>query len=222
MSLDFISLETIQEFAHQYGYWTVFLGVLLENIGIPVPGETIVIIGGFLAGSHELNYWFVLGSAIVGAILGSSGGYWIGFYGGWPLLLRLGQLFRVQEAQLLAIKTRFKNNAARAVLLGRFIAFLRILAGPMAGIAGMPFGQFLLYNSIGAVLWASVMVTLSFFVGQIVPLEQLITWLGQFALVALGGIIAWATIPPWLEARKLRSQKLLETPDSDLQSTKNS
>lgn len=220
MSLDFISLETIQEFAHQYGYWTVFLGVLLENIGVPVPGETIVIISGFLAGSGEMNYWFVLINAITGATLGGSLGYWIGFYGGWSLLLRLGRLFRIQEAQLLAIKVRFKDNAVKAIFLGRFLAFLRVFVGPMAGIADIPYGRFLIYNAAGAVLWAFVMITLSFFVGQVVPLEQLIAWLGQFALVALGMVVAWATIPPWLEARRLRRCQPLEEP-SELHSTEN-
>ena len=70
MSLEFVSLDTIQELAHQYGYWAVFLGILLENLGVPLPGETITIAGGFLAGSGELSYWFVLGSAILGAALG--------------------------------------------------------------------------------------------------------------------------------------------------------
>lgn len=219
MSLDFISLETIQEFAHQYGYWAVFLNVLLENIGVPLPGETVVIISGFLAGSGEMNYWFVLIDAIAGAAIGGSLGYWVGFYGGWPLLLRLGRLFRIQEAQLVAIKTRFKSNAIKAIFLGRFLAFLRIFVGPMAGIAGIPYGEFVVYNAAGAALWASVMVTLSYFIGQLVPLEQLITWLGQFALVALGMVIAWATIPPWLEARKMRKCQPLAEPDSEPQST---
>jgi len=202
MSLEFLSLETLQEFAHQYGYWAVFLGILLENMGLPLPGETITLVGGFLAGSGELNYWLVLASAITGAILGGSFGYWIGLSGGWPLLLRLGQLLRIQETQLLEIKARFKDSAPRAVFLGRFIAFLRIFASPMAGIAGMPYGQFLVYNFAGAALWAAVVVTLSFFAGQIVPLEQLAAWAGQFAFLALGLVTVWVTISLWWEFRK--------------------
>lgn len=71
MSLELISLENIQEFAHHYGYWAIFLGILLENLGIPLPGETLTLVGGFLAGSNELNYWFVLGNAVAGAVLGA-------------------------------------------------------------------------------------------------------------------------------------------------------
>ena len=75
MSLEFISLENIQEFAKQYGYLAVFVLILLENLGIPLPGETVTLVGGFLAGSGQLNYWLVLGSAIVGAVLGGTCGY---------------------------------------------------------------------------------------------------------------------------------------------------
>jgi membrane protein DedA with SNARE-associated domain len=62
--MEFLSLETIQSLASQYGYLAVFVGILLENLGIPLPGETITIVGGFLAGSGELNYWLVLASAV--------------------------------------------------------------------------------------------------------------------------------------------------------------
>lgn len=70
MSLELIPLDTIQEIARQYGYWAVFGGILLENAGIPIPGETITLAGGFLAGSGELDYWWVLGSALAGAVIG--------------------------------------------------------------------------------------------------------------------------------------------------------
>jgi membrane protein DedA with SNARE-associated domain len=78
MSFEFLSLETIQEIAKQYGYLAVFLGIALESLGIPIPGETITIVGGFLAGSGELDYWLVLGTASIGAVLGSSVGYGLG------------------------------------------------------------------------------------------------------------------------------------------------
>lgn len=86
MSLESISLENIQEFAHQYGYWAIFLGILLENLGLPIPGETVTLVGGFLAGSDELSYWLVLGVAVTGAVIGANCGYWIGKLGGWPFL----------------------------------------------------------------------------------------------------------------------------------------
>lgn len=215
MSFEVVSLENIQELAHQYGYWVVFLGILLENLGIPLPGETITIAGGFLAGSGELNFWFVLGSATLGAFLGGICGYGIGRYGGWPLLVNAGKIFRVQEEKLLELKHDFSQNAGKTVFIGRFIALLRIFASPLAGIAEMPFLKFLAYNLAGATAWASVMVTLSFFAGRVVPLEQLVTWVAQFAVVALLLVIAWIFVPIWLESRQVKQSygKELKQPD---------
>ena len=205
MSLEFISLEKIQEIAHQYGYWAVFGGILLENLGIPLPGETVTLVGGFLAGSGQLNYWFVLTSAIFGAVIGGTCGYWIGRYTGWPFLLKLGRFLRIPEERLEESKNKFSDNAGKAVFFGRFIALLRILAGLLAGISGMSYGKFFLYNLAGAIVWASVMVTASFFLGRIVSLEQLVALAGQFTLVALLIVIAWIVVPLWLESRQVKS-----------------
>ncbi len=205
MSFEFVSLETIREIAHQYGYWSVFVGITLENAGIPLPGETITLVGGFLAGSGELNYWFVLGSAIAGAILGDNFGYWLGKWGGWPLLVGLGRFFRIREEQLHEVKEQFRQNAAKAVFVGRFIALLRIFAGPLAGIAQMPYWKFFLCNAAGATVWASVMVSLSYFVGNVISLEQLVAWVAQFTLVALILLIAWLVFPMWWESRKAKN-----------------
>ena len=204
MSLEFVSLEKIEEIAQQYGYWAVFVGILLENLGIPLPGETVTLIGGFLAGSGQLNYWFVLGSAIFGAVIGGTCGYWIGRFAGWPFLLKLSRLLRIPEHRVEESKTKFSENAAKAVFFGRFIALLRVLAGLLAGIAEMPFGKFFLYNLAGAVVWASVMVTLSFFLGQFVSLEELVGLAGQFTIVALLIVLAWIVVPLWLESRQVK------------------
>ncbi len=117
MSLELFSLDSIQEIARQYGYWAVFLGIALENTGIPLPGETITIVGGFLAGNGDLKYWLVLGSAISGAVVGDNFGYWIGRTGGWLFLLKISSLFRIEEQQLERVREQFKNNAAKAVFL---------------------------------------------------------------------------------------------------------
>ncbi len=204
MSLEFISLEMIQEIAHKYGYWAVFLGILLENLGIPLPGETVTLVGGFLAGSDELNYWLVLSSAILGAVIGGTCGYWIGRYAGWSFLLRIGQFFRISEERLEKIKDQFSQNAGKAVFFGRFVALLRIFAGPLAGIAEMPYEKFFLYNLAGATVWASVMVTLAFFVGRIVPLEKLVALMAEFGFVALLLAVAWIVVPLWWESRQVK------------------
>ncbi|MGK7947651.1 MAG: DedA family protein [Xenococcaceae cyanobacterium] len=195
MSLEFISLDKIQEIAHHYGYWAVFLGIALENTGIPLPGETITITGGFLAGSGELNYWLVLVSSIAGAVLGDNFGYWIGRLGGWPFLLRVGKVFRIGEKQIESARKEFSQNAAKAVFFGRFVTLLRIFAGPMAGIAQMPYLKFLWCNLGGATVWASIIVTLSYFLGRLVPLPIIIQWVTKFGIAALVLVILALSIP---------------------------
>ncbi|MEA5616296.1 DedA family protein [Cronbergia sp. UHCC 0137] len=206
MSFELISLENIQEIAHSYGYWAIFLGILLENLGIPLPGETVTLVGGFLAGSDELNYWLVLGDAATGAVIGGTCGYWIGRLGGWSFLLQVGKIFRISEVRLLSIKEQFSDNAAKTVFFGRFLALLRIFASPLAGIAEMPFGKFMIYNVAGATVWASVMVTLAFFAGKIISLEQLVTWVSKFAILALLILVVLIVVPIWWESRQVRSE----------------
>jgi membrane protein DedA with SNARE-associated domain len=199
--MEFLSLETIQALASQYGYLAVFVGILLENLGLPLPGETITIVGGFLAGSGELNYWLVLGSAAMGAFIGGIGGYFVGKYGGWKLVLAISKIFRIQEIQLEEIKTKFSENAVKAVFFGRFIPLIRIVSSPMAGIVEMPVGRFLAVNLVGALTWASVMTTIAFFVGRIVSLEQLLEWVSKFAILALFIAVGFIVVPIWLENR---------------------
>ncbi|MDJ0800200.1 MAG: DedA family protein [Calothrix sp. MO_167.B12] len=204
MSLELVSLENIQDIAHEYGYWAIFLGILFENLGIPLPGETVTLVGGFLAGSNELSYWLVLSDATAGAVIGGTCGYWIGRIGGWSLLVKLAKIVRISEARIINIKEQFSENAAKTVFFGRFFALLRIFASPLAGIAEMSFVRFMIYNFAGAMAWASVMVTLAFFAGRIISLEQLVTWVSQFALLALLILLALIFIPLWLESRQVK------------------
>lgn len=200
--MELLSLEKLEAIATDYGYWAVFLGIALENTGIPLPGETITLVGGFLAGNGELRYPLVLGSAIAGAVIGDNFGYWLGRWGGWPLLQRLGSFFKIPEFKLEEARNQFSRNAAQAVFLGRFVALLRIFAGPMAGIAQMSYGKFLLCNLAGATVWALTMVTLSYTVGKLIPLEQLVQWTAQFAIIALMIVIAGLVLPEWWKSRQ--------------------
>ncbi len=212
MSFELVPLDTIQEIAREYGYWTVFFGILLENAGIPIPGETITLVGGFLAGSGELDYRWVVGSAIAGAVIGDNFGYWIGYVGGWKLLTRLGRLFRLREEQLIKVRDQFAENAAKAVFLGRFIALLRIFAGPLAGTARMPYPKFLLYNFAGAAVWAIVTISVAYFAGTLIPLEQLMEWVSRFAFVVLLVLIAWIAFSYW-QNHRIKYVPTLEEPE---------
>jgi membrane protein DedA with SNARE-associated domain len=200
--LEFISIETIQELAQEYGYWAIFWGILLENIGLPIPGETVTIVGGFLAGSDQLKYGWVLTDAAMGATIGGHIGYWIGRVGGYPLLVNLGKVLRFKESQIADLRDQFSQNDAKAVFIGRFIALLRVFASPLAGISGMPYGKFTIYNTLGAIAWATTMVSLAYFAGELIPLDQLIKLASQFSLIALSLVALAIGLPLYLEHRK--------------------
>ena len=201
--MELISLEQIKELTSDYGYWAVFGGIALENTGIPIPGEAITIVGGFLAGSGELNYWLVLLTTIAGAVTGDNCGYWLGRIGGWDLVFKITQFFRLPENQVLLAKTKFTENAAKAVFFGRFVTILRIFAGPLAGIVEMPYTKFLFYNFMGAAVWSSVVVTLAYVAGRMISLTELVEMIGNFGFIAFVLIIAWIVIPIiWRSARQ--------------------
>jgi membrane protein DedA with SNARE-associated domain len=200
-----ISLTTLESLLHDWGYWVVFGAMLLENAGVPLPGETVTLLAGYAAGSGQLQVLGVMGAAAGGAILGDNIGYWVGRRAGWPLMERLGRLLRISPERLEKLREGFRLNAGRAVLLGRFVAVLRVLAGPMAGAVGMPYQRFLLCNSLGAVLWSGSMVSLAWLGGRWLPLEQLLSGVVKFGLGALALVLISLAVPALLE-RRLENQ----------------
>jgi membrane protein DedA with SNARE-associated domain len=202
MSFDFISLEALQNLAHTYGYWFIFFGIMLENAGIPLPGETITLVGGFLSGSGELNYAFVLACTTFGAIIGDSCGYWLGKWGGIKALEKIGKLLRLSHENIALVRDKFVGNADRAVFFGRFITLLRIFAGPMAGLSGMPYGRFLFFNATGAIAWALIMTGLAYFAGNFISLDRLVGYMTQFGMLLFLAVAIWLAVPPLLRLIK--------------------
>lgn len=158
--------QTLSHFFASYGYWVVFFGVMLENAGLPVPGETVLLFASFLAYQGQLHLWRVILTAIAGATLGDSLGYTVGRLGGTALIRKYrGHLFfptkRFDRAQ-----ATFLKWGPWAVFVARFIAGLRILAGPFAGAFQMAYPRFLLSNFSGAVAWAIVIGCAGFAFGS--------------------------------------------------------
>jgi membrane protein DedA with SNARE-associated domain len=190
-----ISLTTLQTLLQDWGYWVVFGAMLLENAGVPLPGETVTLLAGYAAGSGQLQVLGVMGAAAGGAILGDNLGYWVGRRAGWGLLLRAGRLLGRTPEQMETLRERFLRHAGKSVLLGRFVAVLRVLAGPIAGAVHMPYRRFLLFNMLGAVLWASTMVGLAWLGGRWIPFEQMVQGVIEFGLGALVLLVIVLVLP---------------------------
>ncbi len=190
-----ISTTSLESLLHHWGYWVVFGAMLLENAGLPLPGETVTLLGGYAAGSGHLNVFGVMAAAAGGAILGDNLGYWVGRRAGWGLVLRVGHLLRRSPEQMESLRTSFLRHAGKSVLIGRFVAVLRVLAGPLAGAVHMPYRRFVLFNCLGAVLWAGTMVSLAWLGGRWIPFERMVGGVVQFGLGALVLVVVLLAIP---------------------------
>jgi membrane protein DedA with SNARE-associated domain len=189
------SFETLRDWLVRWGYGVIFGAMLLENAGVPLPGETVTLLGGYAAGSGQLNPLGVMAAAASGAVLGDNIGYWVGRRAGWPLILRVGGWLRQSPAELEKLRERFLRHAGKSVLLGRFVAVLRVVAGPMAGAVGMPYGRFFLCNLVGALLWSTTMVSLAWLGGRWVPFDRMVEGVVQFGLGALAVVAVLLLVP---------------------------
>src|SRR5438270_2834204 len=160
-------LDLVRGYLVQYGYWGVFGALLLENAGLPVPGETVLLLASFLAFSeHTLRLPCIILIGTCAANLGDNLGYAIGYYGGRPLLERYQNIFRVSAAVLEKGERLFQRYGSVTVLFARFVFGMRVIAGPLAGALRMPWRQFLVFNLMGAALWVPMISTVGYLFGR--------------------------------------------------------
>ena len=207
-------MATLQEVIGRWGYVVIFTAMLLENAGLPLPGETVTLLGGYAAGSGQLNVLGVMGAAAGGAVLGDNIGYWVGRRLGWGLILKVGRWLGQSPAQLEKLRDQFLRHAGKSVLLGRFVAVLRVVAGPMAGAVGMPYPKFLLCNVVGAALWATIMVSLAWLGGRWIPVERMVKGVVEFGLGALV-LVALIVLLPRLLSRFEQRQLDSDSPSPE-------
>ena len=169
-------------------YLIVGLMIMVESLGIPVPGEIALVTAAVLATQHKMAVapeWIAV-SGSAGAIVGDSIGFYIGHRVGKPLFEWLGRKFpRHFSPSHVAVAERFfTRHGAWAVFFGRFIALLRIFSGPLAGSLHMPYGRFLLANASGGIIWASGLTYLIWFLGQAAE-----KWLSRASWIGLAGAL---------------------------------
>ncbi|MFE6281512.1 DedA family protein [Streptomyces sp. NPDC057877] len=180
-------LETVPPLAI---YLLVGLVIGLESLGIPLPGEIILVSSALLASQHGEIDPVILGAcATTGAIVGDSIGYAIGRKGGRPLLAWLGGRFprHFSEAHIATAERSFQKWGMWAVFFGRFVALLRIFAGPLAGVLRMPYWKFLTANVLGGILWAGGTTAVIYYVGVVAEAWlKRFSWLGLLLAVLVG------------------------------------
>jgi membrane-associated protein len=198
-------VETARHYLQTYGYWAVLFALLGENAGLPLPGETILILASFLAyeGQHLQLPWVIL-VGICACTMGDNIGYWIGRRGGRPLLEKWKHFFRISDETIKAGEEFLQRRGSVAIFLARFIAGMRIVAGPLAGVLRMEWRRFLLANAAGAAAWVTVIACAGYFFGS--QYEALAGAVKETELVVLILVLAGA-LYLWRRNRKRASKR---------------
>jgi membrane protein DedA with SNARE-associated domain/membrane-associated phospholipid phosphatase len=197
--------SSVTRLVESYGYAVVFLFVAVESLGIPLPGETVLVTAAALAALGHLNIWWVIAIAAAGGIIGDASGYWIGRLGGLALLKRYGRFVHFDEHKLEKVRLFFNRHGSKAVFFGRFIALLRTWAALLAGTAEMPYGVFTLYNVLGGITWAALFGTLGYLFGRSLPLLE--RYIGQASLAVV--LLIALVVALWLGWRWFNANREL-------------
>jgi membrane protein DedA with SNARE-associated domain len=159
-------LHTLEPTLNQYGYLAVAGLVLIEDFGVPVPGETVLILGAVYAGSGRLNIVLVALLGFLGAVIGDNIGFAVGHFGGRRLVERYGRYVFLTPERLDRATRFFERHGGKIIVIARFIEGLRQANGIIAGTTGMHWARFLLFNAIGAALWVAVWTSIGYFSGS--------------------------------------------------------
>ncbi len=149
-------IKTLTPYIQNYGYWAIFFSIFLEDFGLPMPGETVLIACSLFAIIGKLNIFYVGILGFLGAVLGDNTGFIIGRYGGKKIVSKWGKYFFLTAKRLNKFEIFFTKYGGKIVIVARFIQGLRQFNGIIAGISIMEWRKFLIFNLIGAGLWVGL------------------------------------------------------------------
>lgn len=203
-------LHTLEPTLNQYGYLAVVALVMLEDFGVPVPGETVLILAAVYAGAGRLNVGLVWLLGFLGAITGDNIGFAIGHFGGRRLAERFGRYVLLTPERLDKATGFFQRHGGKVVVVARFIEGLRQANGIIAGISGMHWASFLAFNALGAALWVSVWTAVGYFSGNnIDAIYRTATRYSTYLAIAAGVLVlAYIAHRVIRHARRARLQQL--------------
>lgn len=204
--MSYFSLHHLIQLLHAYGN-IVLAGVIgLESVGLPLPGETLLIAASVVAAtSHQLSLPLVILSAALGAIIGQTAGYAIGWGVGHRLLRRYGRAVGLTDRRLAYGRALFRRHGVKLVFASRFVVFLRTVAALLAGANRMPWSRFMVANITGSVAWSALYGGGAYLLGH--EAKQVA---GPVA-IGVGALIAAATVAAALYARR-REHQLMAQP----------
>src|SRR5918912_2242174 len=150
-----------------YGYLAIFAFVGIESLGVPFPGETMLVTAAIYAGTTgNLSIAFVIAAAVAGAIVGDNIGFGIGHWGGYRLLVRYGKYVRLDQRKLKVGRYIFLRHGGKVVFFGRFVSILRTYAALLAGTNRMRWGRFVIFNAAGGITWSTLYGVSAYYLGE--------------------------------------------------------
>jgi membrane protein DedA with SNARE-associated domain len=190
---------------HHYGLVALFLVVMLESGGVPLPGETALVAAAIFASQGKLDIVEVIAVAAAAAIIGDNLGYWVGRTGGRKLLQRIPFLERWSSSTLPWAEGFFQRHGGKTIFLARFFSVLRVTAAWIAGISRMHWWTFFLWNAAGGIVWATLVGLVAYYVGHAAAdaIGRYGLWAGAGLVVLLA--IAWLAVHLW-KKRMLRAE----------------
>jgi membrane protein DedA with SNARE-associated domain len=199
-------LHSLEGPLNHYGYLAVSGFIFLEDFGVPVPGETILILGAVYAGTGRLSVVLVGLLGFLAAVLGDNVGFAIGHFGGRPLLERFGRYVLLTPERIDRATGFFERHGGKIVVVARFIEGLRQANGIIAGITGMHWARFVLFNAIGAALWVTVWTCVGYFSGShITTIYDDATRYDTYLAIAFGVLVAALIARRIARARRART-----------------
>ena len=189
--MSLLSKAGLEHLLGDYGYGLVFAVIGLEAMGLPFPGESLIIAAAvYCATTGKLHIAGVVAAAIAGAIMGDNAGYLIGRWAGFPLLRRYGRHVGLNDRRLTLGRYLFQTQGGKVVFVGRFIAILRTFVALLAGANRMEWKTFLLWNAVGGVVWATSYGVAAYLLGSAASRLEGPVGIGLGAIAAVVAIIA--------------------------------
>ncbi|MEA2147488.1 MAG: hypothetical protein QOG59_3075 [Solirubrobacteraceae bacterium] len=201
-------LQALEPTLNHYGYLAVFGLVLIEDFGVPVPGETVLVLGAVYAGTGRLSIVLVALLGFVGAIVGDNIGFTIGHFGGRKLVERYGRYILLTPERLDKATGFFERHGGKVITVARFIEGLRQANGIIAGTTGMHWARFLAFNALGAALWVGVWTAVGYFSGNhITAIYNTATQYSTYLAIVVGVLlIAFIARRVWRARRRRRAE----------------
>jgi membrane protein DedA with SNARE-associated domain len=197
-------LHSLEPALNKYGYAAVIALVMVEDFGVPVPGETVLILASVYAGTGRLNIFLVALLGFLGAVIGDNIGFAVGHFGGRPLVDRYGRYILLTPERVDRATQFFERHGGKIIVIARFIEGLRQANGIIAGISGMHWVRFVIFNALGAALWVAVWTSIGYASGpHITSVYNTATKYELYVAIGFGLLVAgWIGWHLWRRRRR--------------------